>query len=106
MSFYQKQMVLLSFLLILFIFLGLLIISANMEKITLRDEQDFIFIAAKEKDLWEVRILGISLEINKAVIRGQLQSTGFQIEQYVAKGSNSLKKLRVYLQEQLLWKRE
>jgi hypothetical protein len=106
MPFYQKQMFWISIFLLFFMFLGLVIISFNMGKITLRDEQDFIFITAQGKEWWEVRFLGLTLEINKKVIREQLQSLSSQIEQYVARGSSSLKKLKVYWQKQLVRERE
>jgi len=62
-----------SLFLLVFIFFGLVIISKNMERITLRNEQDFLFFAAKEEGLWEIRFLGSSLEISQEAIREQLR---------------------------------
>ena len=100
MLFYQKQMFWVSVFLLFFMFLGLMIISFNMGKITLRAEQDFIFITAQEKEQWEVRFLGLSLEINRELIREQWQSVGLKLAEYVSRGRASLEKARVYLQEQ------
>lgn len=101
MLFYQKQMILISLLLIFFIFLGLVIVAINMERITLREGQDFLFCAAQEEGGWELRFLGTSLEINKEAVREQLRSVGSQIAPYVARGRASIEKIKAYLQEQL-----
>jgi hypothetical protein len=76
MIFYQKQMILLTSILILFIFLGLFVVYVNMEKTTIRNEQDFILFTSSGDGLWEVRFLGSSLFIDKKAIEVKISAAG------------------------------
>ena len=86
MQLYQKQMLLGVFLLFLVVFLGLSVVSITMEKITLRDGQDFIFFTTMVEgdcELWEFRFLGKSLVFNKDSAFSHVQRIRTQIVQYI-----------------------
>jgi len=64
-----------------FIIFGLWIVSINMENTTQRDGQDFLFFSAKSAGEWEIRFLGISLEIKKDAILARIEQVGTKISE-------------------------
>lgn len=113
---YRKQMFFMMFLMMLFVFLGLFVISFNMEKVTLREGHDFLALIPQEKGLWEVRFLGASVLINteaisqaiSKVLTEQLDKVDRvgsqvkqQITQYASSGYGYLEKALSFVKEQL-----
>jgi len=80
MILYQKQITIIILLLIVFIFSGLVVVSHNMEKITLRNGQDFLYLTTKSKGVWEFRFLGTSLVINKEQIQERWQGVKNKVQ--------------------------
>lgn len=85
MSYRQKIGAVIIFLVFL-TFLGLTVVSVNMERNTQRHGQDFLYFTTKSEGLWEIRFLGTSLVIDKAEIE-----------------SRTIKKMADYIQERWQW---
>jgi hypothetical protein len=96
-------MILISLLMGILTFLGLWIVSINMENITQREGQDFIFFGAKSEDAWELRLLGTSLVINKGEINAKLRHVSTRITHYVSGVGSTLEEITDFLQQRLLW---